>query len=140
MSDNYEPELGQMFFGQPWQSHEAPELLKAALSAIDDELDRIMWNIHQEVYNSPFSNTGASFKELKEFQVEAYSWNDEYEQPWNFKWQDIEVGWYKHMLRGTSVNREVTPDEIAKLLKACLAALYKYERENDEHGILTDKE
>lgn len=138
MSDNYEPEMGQMLFGQPWQSQDASELLIAALSAIDEELDRIMWNIHQEIYDSPFSNTAQSFKELEEFQVEAYSWNEEYQQPWNFKWQDIEVSWYKHMKRGTSVNREVTPDETAKMLEACLAALNKYERENDEHGILTN--
>lgn len=138
MGDNYEPEIGQMLFGQPWQSQDASELLIAALSAIDDELNRIMWNIHQVQYDSPFSNTGQSFKELDEFQIEAYSWNEEYQQPWNFKWQDIEVSWYKHMRRGTSVNREVKPDEIANLLEACLAALHKYERENDEHGILTN--
>lgn len=130
----YEPELGQMIFGQPYKEHDASNLMIAALRAIGDDLERIMWNIHQEVYASPFGNTGNSFKEIKEFQVEAYSWNEEYEQPWNFKWKDIEVSWYKYNGRGTSVNREVSPLEIAQMLDACLSALLEYREQMRENG------
>ncbi len=130
-SDSYEPEIGQWAFGQPYKEYRASALLIAALDAIDGELDRIMWNIHQERYESPFGNTGNSFQELDDFQVEAYSWNEEYEQPWNFKCGDIEVSWYKYSGRGTSVNREVLPSEIAQMLDACLSALHEYESEND---------
>lgn len=126
--DKYDPELGQMIFGQPWQEFEASSLMIAALRAIGGELDRIMWNIHQERYASPFGNTGNSFKEIEEFQVEAYSWNESYEQPWNFKWKDVEISWYKYCGRGTTVNREVSPLEIAQMLDACLSALVAYER------------
>ena len=128
---SYEPEMGQMIFGQPWKEYQASALLIAALDAIDNELDRIMWNIHQVIYDSPFSNTGNSFKELDMFQVEAYSWDENYEQPWNFKWKDIEVSWYKHSRRGTSVNRKVAPAEIAEMLEDCLRALHEYEAEHD---------
>ncbi len=41
----YEPELGQMVFGQPWKEHKAPKLLISALRSVGDELDRAMWNI-----------------------------------------------------------------------------------------------
>ncbi|KKK64693.1 hypothetical protein LCGC14_2981660, partial [marine sediment metagenome] len=123
----YEPELGQMIFGQPYKEHKASNLMIAALRAIGDELGRVMWNIHQEIYASPFDNTGNAFKEIQTFQVEAYSWNEEYEQPWNFKWKDIEVSWYKYYGRGTSVNREVSPLEIAQMLDACLSVLLEYD-------------
>ncbi len=132
----YEPELGQALFGQPHKEHKASALLIAALVAIEDELSRIMWNIHQEEYESPFSNTGNSFREIEEFQVEAYSWNDEYEQPWNFKWRGIEVSWYKYSGRGASVNREMQPRLVAEMLDACLAALFEYEKENDPLGLI----
>jgi hypothetical protein len=106
MSKNnyYEPELGQFLFGQPWQKLECPKLLEAALVMIDNELDRIMWNINQEAYSSPFENTGTSFKCYNIFEVKAYNWGDK-AQDYNFKWKDIEVSWYKYLGRGMSVNR-----------------------------------
>lgn len=128
--NNYEPELGQHVFGQPYKTYQASNLLIAALEAIGEELHRVMGNIHQEDFSSPFSNTGDSFKEIEEFQVDAYSWNEEYEQPWNFKWKDIEVSWYKYLGRGTSVNRDISASEISTMLDACIDALQKHESDS----------
>ena len=124
----YEPELGQAIFGQPSQQYKTPPMLLAALSTIDNELCGAMWNLHQERYESPFWNTGNRFK-CDTFEVEAYSWNDEYEQPYNFKWKDIEISWYKHMGRGMSVNKKLTNDRIAEMLGDCLKAISKLEKE-----------
>ena len=123
----YKPELGQMCFGQPCQTYEVSQLLAAALDAIRARLDIAMWNINQKDYSSPFGNTGNSFV-CDVFEVHAYEWNEENEQSFNFKWKDIEVGWYKYLGRGMSVNREVKPEEIAVMLDECLAAIQEYEK------------
>ena len=125
MSD-YVPELGQMAFGQPWKQYAVSELGQAALRSIAEEFDRVQWNINQEETPNPFDNSGARF-ECPTFKAHAYSWNDEEEQPWNFKWGDIEISWYKWSGRGTSSNVELTPQLISNMLDACLQGLRDYE-------------
>lgn len=139
--DVYEPELGQAVFGQPYFSHPLPEIWEAALGAIDHELCRIMWNIHQREYGSPFSNTGARFEELSEFQARAYSWDDEASEgeTWNFRWRDIEIRWYKYMGRGSTISRRATPDEAAQMLSECIAALRRFEETNDPQRVTSSK-
>jgi hypothetical protein len=127
--EKYTPELGQAVFGQPYKTYKASELLEAALSSIDSELRRVMWNINQKEYESPFSNTANSFVS-DTFEAHAYDWNDEHNQPYNFKWKDIEISWYKYMGRGMSINKQITNDEIELLLDNCLAAIRSYEKEN----------
>lgn len=119
----FQPELGQMVFGQPHKEFEGSELLEAALHHIETELERVMWNTHQEEYSSPFSNTGNRF-ECETFKVHSYSWSDD-EQPWNFIWKDVQVSWYKWCGRGLSVNQELKPDRIAEMLDDCLTAVRK---------------
>lgn len=128
----YTPELGQMCFGQPWQKHEGSELLEAALIAISSELERVMCNLHQEEYSSPFNNTGNQF-ECDTFKAHAYSWSDD-EQPWNFKWRDVEISWYKWCGRGLSTKQPMSPDIISEMLNDCLAAVRRYETEHDPRG------
>lgn len=120
----YEPEIGQMLFGQPHQRFEVPLYVEAALRAISAELDRVMWNLHGEEYEyeSPFANTGNRF-ECDTFKVHAYDWNEDHHQAWNFKWKDIEISWYKHYRRGASINREIGPAECAVMLFECHEAV-----------------
>lgn len=127
----YEPELGQMVYGQPWQRYQCPEWMLAFLNYIADELSRVMENIAQEsMYETPFDNYGSRF-ECDTFAVEAYSWDEDTEQPWNFKWGDVEVSWYKYLGRGTSINQELTPERGIEMLDDCLAAIRRYEQEHD---------
>lgn len=128
MADKYEPELGQMCFGQPSQELAVSNILEAALREISREWDRVMWNINQKELANPFENTGAKWK-CNDFEVEAYDWNDENEQAYNFKWNDIKISWYKYLGRGMSPNREISNDEISKMLDDCLVALRNYEKE-----------
>ena len=44
--------------GEELEYYPASNLLNAALFRIDDLLCKVMWNIHQEEYDSPFSNSG----------------------------------------------------------------------------------
>ena len=122
MTENYTPEIGQACFGQPYKRYKCPLYLTSHLETVSYELDRMMRNLNQAEYNNPFCNTGSTYKN-DVFEVEAYSWNYDDEQKYNFKWRDIEVSWYKHLGRGDSVNREVSPDEASELLSECLQSL-----------------
>lgn len=123
----FEPELGQALFGQPYREYEVSNLLEAALVQIDNELSRVMWNVNQSEYPSPFGNTGNSFV-CDVFEVYAYSWNEDVPQPYNFRWRDVDVSWYKYLGRGMSVNQELTNDKISKLLDECLTAVRNMDR------------
>lgn len=114
---------------------ETPRYVEALLESIESELGRIMWNINQEEYNSPFRNTGNKFDDLEEFQVYAYYWGDdekEIERP-NFKCGDIEIHWYKHLGRGCTINKPITPETAIKMYNTCMEALLKYERAKDPY-------
>ena len=121
--------------------YNVPLIWEAALSLLDYELCRVMWNIHQKEYDSPFVNTGNRFEELKEFKVRAYDWSWEYDdcernkQPWNFKWRNVRIYWYKHMRRGIESNIELTADMASEMLEECYKAILKYEKKNDECGV-----
>lgn len=130
----FQPELGQLTFGtQGWQEYPASNLLIAALRAIQRDLERIVVNITQtDEYNDPFYNTGASFKDPSVcFEVQAYCWSEKKERTWNFKWQDVEICWYKNLGRSTSCNKNLTPDEIETMLDDCLKSLEEYEKVAD---------
>lgn len=112
----YEPELGQMCFGQPWQLLKISGKVERALQAL-----QCAWNAIRRDDN-PFENTGARY-DGKNFQVHAYSWNDEEEQEFNFAWRDVRVSWYKYLGRGTTINREMSDVEVAEMLHECMVEL-----------------
>lgn len=126
----YAPELGQAIFGQPCQQYEVPDIMDAALCRIRDRLDTVMWNTHQKEYDSPFGNTGNSFKN-ETFEAVAYDWVSD-DQPFNFAWRDLRISWYKYLGRGMSANVEITPDLAAECLRDCLQSLDKMDAENFE--------
>lgn len=116
-------ELGNMLFNNNSnQIYECPRYIGALLEAIDNILCIKMWNKYQEEYSSPFGNTGNKF-ENDVFEVEAYSWNDDYEQPYNFKYKDIEISWYKYLGRDMTINKQVTTDEAVKMFNDCIKSL-----------------
>lgn len=127
MTKKYEPEIGQAIFGQPSQEYKASELLIAALESIRSELARVYWNNNQKKIDDPFGNTGGKYIN-DVFEVYAYSWDDEVPQPYNFRWKDFDISWYKYLGRGTSTNRKILPQEIEKMLEECLGAIRKEEK------------
>jgi hypothetical protein len=128
----YEPELGQRCFGQPSQSYQVPNHLLAAIKYIKEELERVMWNKNQDPTYSPFESVADKFV-CPIFDVEAYSWDEEYEQPWNFRYNTLEVSWYKHLGRGMSMSRSYfSPMDSAVMLDECLDYLNKIDKETME--------
>lgn len=125
---DFQPELGQWAFSNGQiHEHEAPELLIAVLYAIGNEMERVMWNLHQEEYRSPLGSYGTEDFETPAFVMRSYCWceGDRHPDicPPNFQWRDLKVSWYKHASRGVSCNRPVSPDECAEILTECLAAV-----------------
>ena len=78
-----------------------------------------MWNKNQKEYESPFDNTANKFFN-KVFQVQAYEWNEDIEQQFNFKYKDIKISWYKYLGRDTTINKEITPEEAADMFNDCI--------------------
>lgn len=99
----------------------------ALLDKIDSELQRVMWNIDQKEYESPFGNFANSFKN-DVFEVQSYSWDDEISQPYNFKYKDIEISWYKYLGRDTTINKEILPKEAIEMFDDCLNSIYEMEK------------
>lgn len=116
-------ELGNLMFNtNKNQQYECPRWIVALLNELDNQLDRVMWNIHQEEYQSPFENTANSFKN-DVFKVQAYDWSDDIEQPYNFKCGDIEISWYKYLGRDTTINGEYEPQVIIDMFNKCLKSI-----------------
>ena len=111
-----------MFNTNKNQQYECPKWVVALLNELDNQLDRVMWNIHQEEYPSPFDNTSNMFKN-DVFEVQAYDWNDEVEQPYNFKCDDIEISWYKYLGRDTTINGEYESQKIIDMFNKCLQSI-----------------
>lgn len=125
--DEYVPEIGQAVFGQPFKQYPVSNIWEAALACLRDRLDIAMWNINQKEYETPFGNTGSVFSDLPEFQVHAYSWDESIEQPFNFRWREVEISWYKHAGRGLSANQRLTPEQASHMLDECLEAIRRFE-------------
>lgn len=114
----------------PELEHACSNIVVAALMEIRRELDRVMGNINHQSYHSPFDNTANSFQ-CPTFQVQAYACGDP-DQPFNFKWKDVEIGWYKYAGRGATSNVDIKPDLASEMLDDCLTALRKLETQADE--------
>lgn len=123
VNKRYIPELGQLAWGQPSQPLECPVYIESILRLIEKRMDiKFGWVPLTGTDGNPFRNTGGEFHN-DTFQVEAYSWNEDVEQLYNFKYNDIEVSWYKYVGRGMSINRAVSHQEAAKMVTDCLKSL-----------------
>ncbi len=120
-------ELGQALLGHPVQSHDVPEIWIAALDAVNDEIELVLFNERQIAVSGPMCNSGERY-DCDVFSAHAYDWGNE-DQPWNFKWRDVRVSWYKWCGRGMSANMPLTPDMAAEMLSECLAAVKSAEAE-----------
>ena len=133
-----ELELGNMMFNTNTnQNYECPEYVIELLRGIDRRLKILMLNKTHKEYDSPFENSGASYKN-KVFEVQAYSWDDEINQEYNFIYytdktksnlQDVKISWYKYLGRDTTTNQELDPSVWIDIYNECIKSLCK---ENDK--------
>ena len=130
-------ELGNLLFnkGNNNQRYECPEYVIALLNYLDKEIQRVMWNNTQKDFDSPFDNTANTF-ETKKFKVQAFNWNDDYAQPYNFIYyvdknksniDDIKISWYKYLGRDTTINQELDSSVIIDMFDDCLQSIRELE-------------
>lgn len=115
-----------------------PMYFIALLREIDRVLKHVMYNINQEEYDSPFDNTGNIF-ESPVFKVEAYNWDTELPQDYNFIYytaetnsivdniDNIKVSWYKFLGKDTMINQNLNPEILINVFNDCIAYLTMYE-------------
>jgi hypothetical protein len=139
--ENYTPELGQYFNGQPWNEYGVPGFVEKALESIRAVMETLPQ--FKKYQYTPFDNAGEQFKN-EVFECNAYSWaecqcdgawDDDWTddkctcghipQTYNFKYKDFEVSWYKYLGRGMSMNRPITQGEMADILSDCLSSLIR---------------
>ena len=114
------------------------DLLEACIRRINDEMERVMWNVCQEEYNSPIYNYGGQFHTAK-FKIRSYDWNWDFDESTdalpepNFEWRDYKLWWYKHLGRGDYANREISNDELAEMCRECRDEVARIENTLMEH-------
>lgn len=124
-----ELELGNLMFNtNKNQVYECPEWIIALLDTIRQKLDIVMWNKYHKEYDNPFENSGNSFKN-NVFEVQAYSWDDEVHQEYNFKCGDVEISWYKYLGRDTTINDDYEEKYIIEMFNKCMESLRQKEEE-----------
>ena len=105
-------------------------LIEAILDKICTKLDIAYWNKYQKNYTSPFSNTGASYKNST-FSVQAYNWGEEDQEEEdktpNFQYKNFKVWWYKYCGRGMYVKSKhpLTIKFLTKMLNDCVDSIDK---------------
>ena len=93
-----------------------PRFVEYALDALSSA-----WAV-MRLGDNPFSNTGARYTGVN-FTVEAYSWDFDNFQDFNFMWRDVKVAWYKHLGRGMYINRQVSSDEVTEMFSECMSEM-----------------
>lgn len=129
-------ELGNIAFNNNVnQQLNCPRYIVALLRDIQRQLDRIMWNIYQKEYDNPFENTANTF-ELGNFKIQAFNWNDEVEQEFNFLYKvdkikanmpDLKISWYKYLGRDTTINQEIDENVMVSIYDDIIKQLLEFE-------------
>ena len=116
----YEPEIGQAVYGNPWGEFKASLQVEAFLAYILVEIERVFWNKNQKEwdrYEDP---------KIPNIEYRPYYWGEDEEmaKP-NFKFEDVEIRWYKYPGRGMSVNKEMTDKEWHQWRYRCIDTIRK---------------
>ena len=133
-------ELGNIMFNtNSNQNYECPQYIIALLEDIERRLKIKMWNKYHKEYESPFENSGNTF-ENKVFKVQAYSWDEDVNQDYNFIYYvdktksnmpDLKISWYKYLGRDTTINQEIDSNVMVDIYNDCINSLINVE-EDDE--------
>lgn len=131
-------ELGNIAFNSNAnQKYDCPKYIIALLRDIQRQLDRIMWNIYQKDYDNPFENTSNTFS-LGNFEIQAFNWNDEVSQEYNFIYRvdktkanmpDLKISWYKYIGRDMTINQEIDANVMIDIYNDIISQLLQFEEQ-----------
>ena len=125
-----ELELGNLMFNtNKNQTYSCPDWVVALLRDLSRTLSRIKYNMQQTEYDSPFDNTGNVYYN-DTFEVQSYNWDDDVSQPYNFKWKDVEISWYKYLGRDTTINAVYDATYLIQMYNDCIKSLKIIDDEN----------
>lgn len=112
-------ELGQMAFGNPWGDYPCPHWVDALVRELLREIERVFWNRNQRKWDQSEDPC------IPGIEFRPYYWGDdesEAAKP-NLKHGDVEVRWYKHPMRGSSLNVEPTPEAMIAWFESAANAI-----------------
>lgn len=115
----YEPELGQISFGNPWAKYDCPEFVEALLAHLLNEISRVFWNRYQKEWNERDNPC------IEGIEFRSYYWGGdkkEAKKP-NFKFKNIKIFWYKYPHRGISINKEMSEKKWREWFDNCMKAI-----------------
>ena len=122
----YQPEFGQMLYGNPSGEFAMPDYAEALVIALLNDIGRVYSNVYQASWN------WIDEPNIPGIEFHPYWWGDE-EDPGallpNFAFEGVEIRWYKYAGRGMSCNRELTPDKWASWFSRCLEIIWEVDVE-----------
>lgn len=115
-------ELGQMAFGNPPGDYLCPHWVDALVEEILTQMGRVYWNRNQKQwdrYTDP---------KIPGVEYRPYYWGDDEAEAAlpNLKHGNIEVRWYKHPGRGTTLNVEADPNRIIDWFNSAIECTERY--------------
>lgn len=123
------PELGQIaFHAGTIGTHPCPDWVDALVRDLLDEIDRVFWNQHQREWDRHED------PKIPGVEFRPYYWGDdevEAARP-NLAHAGIEVRWYKHPMRGSSLNVDAEPAAMLAWFASARAAIHAHERNQRE--------
>lgn len=72
---------------------------------------------------SPFVENGETYYCNDVFEVEAYYYDEDMPQEFNFKYGDIMVSWEKRLGHNTTVNRAITEMQAQEIIRECIKSV-----------------
>jgi len=123
MAKKYEPELGQMAFGNP-PSEFVATWATNMLQVISDAIGKSQDTPDDDSYGYNYENDV--------FVMRKYYWGEEDDKAsapnFLYKKTGLEIRWYKYIGRGMSANVEKIPDNWDDILIDCLVSIKNAQR------------
>ena len=134
-------EAGQLWTGSAWGAYGMPHYAVALLQGLLDEVKVVFWNVNQRTWGDDLLGIGHNDPGIPGLTFRPFRYpaedgdgtiaaDDPAHQP-NLVIGDVEVRWYKHPGRGTSVNREMTAQDWADWYERGYALIHDYGRAHD---------
>lgn len=120
------------------KSYNCPEFVYAGLKLLEEEIERVEWNIRQKSFEAPTHNNGGFYK-TDIFEMRAYYWGEcicdnqdnstdcPVHLP-NFVCEDFELIWYKYLGRGMEMNKNISANDFFVLIDKCLESIRKKDK------------
>jgi len=123
------PELWQIMFNpNSISEYDVPDYLLALLFYIRQEAQIVYWNKYQQDIDLSIDEWITELFEFRPYDWSFDSEEDKYIAP-NIKFQDIEIKFYKHLWRWTTVNKKKTEKQWVKWFNEFLSVLEKINNE-----------